>query len=350
MAAVKNKNLARNIAMAVAVLLITGCAAAQETIPIEGQGRTEYAGLQDQAPGLISELPDSGAAEKVDPALKRTVKQAERISAEAYARQLGDKNISCSYRLGPSDVLSVTVYEDKELSVDALRITPQGTINLPLIGTLRVEEKTTSQVESMISRILVEKQYLVQPHVSIQIREYNSKEAIVLGAVARPGSYSLKKHETLLSLLSRAGGINEGAAGQNLLLIRDQKQAGRERTLAIQFNLESLLSADNTGINLDIRSGDTVYVPKAEKFFIIGQVKRPGGYQLASHTTVVEAISMAGGFTDIAAPNRVRISRIEANKKIVIQVDVNELTNGGRQDPSAVLQPNDLIMVPESYF
>jgi polysaccharide export outer membrane protein len=96
---------------------------------------------------------------------------------------------------------------------------------------------------------------------------------------------------------------------------------------------------------------DVLFIPAAENFYIIGQVRRPGSYPLTNREiTLVEAISMAGGFTRIAARNRTRIIRIEDRVEKIIEVKVDAITDAGKKIQDVIIQPDDIIVVPESFF
>jgi polysaccharide export outer membrane protein len=326
-----------------------GCASGQEISYLDKQ--ENQTGLLDkEKQDLIDGLAEEAAAEKIDVRLKETVGKAKQMSAREYLDLLGKKNGPEEYRTGLGDVLRITVYEDKALNLEKARINSEGCIQFPLLGTLKIAGKTVSGIESMIAEKLKDMDFLVNPHVSVQIAEYNSRQVVILGAVNRPGSYALSKEETLLEILSKAGGVREQEAGQHLILIRQENNLDANPEIAIQIPLSELLSSTDQSVNLSMQADDTVYIPGASKFFVIGQVQRPGGYIFKSGTSVAEAISMAGGFTPIAAPNRVHITRMSQNKKEVIRVNVKKMINDGPHNSNVMVQPNDLIVVPESYF
>jgi polysaccharide export outer membrane protein len=102
--------------------------------------------------------------------------------------------------------------------------------------------------------------------------------------------------------------------------------------------------------NIPLQNGDTILIPKAQGFFVLGEVKSPGAYKLDHETTILEGITLAGGFTNIASPGRTRIIRTTPKGEEVIQVDMNEIIKQGRRDKAIRLRENDVIVVPESFF
>ena len=96
--------------------------------------------------------------------------------------------------------------------------------------------------------------------------------------------------------------------------------------------------------------GDTLVVPKGNTYFIFGEVRKPGAYQLDKETDVLEGITLAGGFTDKAAPGRVRVIRSTPTGQQVISVDMNDIIKRGQRDKAIPLRENDVVVVPESFF
>jgi polysaccharide export outer membrane protein len=240
----------------------------------------------------------------------------------------------------------------------AVRVSSDGYISFPLIGRIKVDNLSVSEIEKLISKRLAEEQYLLDAHVSVLVHEYNSKRFLVLGAVTNPGSFSLKAQERVLDALSRAGGIRltkEGAyagAGRSGKIIRTENpNLPYERKIVIDLDLQGLLKGRDQVSNLCLMDKDVVYIPTSEDFYIMGQVNKPGSYPLTDkEITLIEAIGMAGGFTPIAARNRTRIIRVEEGVEKIIHVKVDAITNAGKKIQDVIIQPNDVIVVPESFF
>ena len=138
--------------------------------------------------------------------------------------------------------MSISVYEEKDLSKEAVRVSRDGYISFPLIGRLMVDGLTTSEIEKLISLKLAEGQYLLDAHVSVMVTEYNSKRFLVLGAVKNPASYSLQAKERVLDAISRAGGIDFDQAGKKGMIIRtENSNADQEHRIVINLDLQGLL-------------------------------------------------------------------------------------------------------------
>jgi len=170
--------------------------------------------------------------------------------------------VGTEYTIEPEDVLNVSVYGQSDLS-SKVRVTSQGEINFPLLGNVKVTGLTISQLEKKLAELL-EKDYLVNPQVTVFIEEYHPKQVFVLGSVAKPGAYNLSK----------------------------EKQ-----------------------------------------------------------TTVLEAIAMAGGFAKEADQDGTKVIRVEeSGQKTTIKIKVSDITKRGDKEKDLPLKPNDMIIVPESFF
>jgi polysaccharide export outer membrane protein len=258
------------------------------------------------------------------------------------------------YRIGPEDLLDISVYEDERLN-KTVRVGSQGDISLPLVGVLKVEGLTAVQLEREIADLLSEK-YYQNPHVSIFIKEYRSQRISVIGAVDKPGVFDVMGQKTVLEGLAMAGGLKEDA-GQLLFLIRpplaDEKnpekpgesEEGMPETLVI--NLEELLVKGNWKLNLPLRNGDVMNIPISGKVFVGGEVKQPGGFHLkGKKMTVSQAIAMAGGLSPKANADRTMIFRYGEGEEEVLSVNVEAIQKGEAKD--VYLQETDIVIVPKS--
>jgi polysaccharide export outer membrane protein len=251
------------------------------------------------------------------------------------------------YSIGGKDVLKIVVFEEPDLSSEGIRVSNDGYITFPLIGRVRVEGLTAFKVERELTRLLA-MDYLVNPQVSVYIKEYASKVITVLGAVKVRGAIPLKGPATLLEVLGRAGGVNIEEAGQNLTVLRILP--GKRGVKNFTINLDRLLKEGDLSQNIALQNKDTVFVPQADQIFVFGEVTKPGPYKLRTRdVSVVEAITMAGGPTRLAASNRTRIIRVENGKERVIPVDVESIIKGDKNQ-DVLLRSGDIIVIPQTYF
>ncbi|MEW6667870.1 MAG: polysaccharide biosynthesis/export family protein [Thermodesulfobacteriota bacterium] len=311
------------------------------------------AGLKAEERAKLEEM-KRAREETVDPGLSAMLQETPHFTVNEYLaryRDAGGKP-GQDYKVGGYDVLNITVYEEKDLSRDAVRVSADGYISFPLVGRIRVDNMTTSEIERVISEKLAEGRYLLDAHVSVMVTDYKSKRYLALGAVKNPGSFPLQAQERLLDGLSRAEGVAAEKAGKKAMIVRTENPGRpQERKIVITIDLQGLLKGRDQISNIFLTDKDVIYIPAAEYFYIIGQVRKPGSFMIPDREiTLVEAISMAEGFTPIAARNRTRIIRVEGGVEKIIQVKVDAITEAGMKIQDVIIQPNDVIVVPESFF
>lgn len=259
------------------------------------------------------------------------------------------------YRLGPGDVVDISVFDIKELT-RTLEISANGKITLPFINEVPAEGLTTQELEQSIARML-EAKVMKNPQVSVAIKEYRSQPIHLLGAVQKPGTYQVVRKLHLIDALSLAGGFTD-KAGPRILLRKASApgahgaptSAGSSGVLDIDVR-QLLVDADAT-LNYPIEAGDVISVPlRVDKvFYVLGDVGKPGAYEFKDKDEEVrlsQAIATAGGLLRTAAVKEVTVVRADLNgKKSYLTVNVQQVLNGKRDD--LALKPNDLVFVPNS--
>src|SRR2546426_459321 len=247
------------------------------------------------------------------------------------------------YTIGPGDVLKVTVWGHDDLSKE-YPVTLDGRVPFPLIGSVPAVGLTTTEFAKRL-RDLLEKDYLVNPQVIVAVKEYLSRKVHVIGDAEKPGLFYLTGPTTLLEVLSKAGGLSK-SAGKDVLVVRATPGTGSS---ILRFDLRKIQAGD-TKENIFLENGNTVLVPRANTFSVFGEVKKPGAYQLDKETNVLEGITIAGGFTDKAAPGRTRVIRTTDRGQQTLSIDMNDVIRRGQRDKAIRIIENDVIVVPESFF
>jgi len=245
------------------------------------------------------------------------------------------------YILNPGDLIEIDVYGEPDLHTST-RISEEGSINFPLLGNLKVKGLSVQELEKLITELLAQ-DYLVNPQVSVFVREY--AKVFVSGLVRQPGAYDLKEPLTLLSAISLAGGFLPEADTTQVKLIRNVDG----KIYVERINIDKIM--DNTIPDILLKPNDKIEVIEAGKISIIGQVQRPGSYPFRRGMTLMEAIGIAGGFRDIANIDGTSIVRAqEGKKRSIIRIRVSDITKRGDKSKDILLQPGDTIVVPESLF
>lgn len=251
------------------------------------------------------------------------------------------------YRIGPKDLLEISVFGADELS-RTVRVSEDGKVTLPLLGEVLVDGLTKSEVEKKLGQLLGEK-YVQNPQVTVFIREYQSKRVSVLGAVEEPGPYQLLGRQTLMQIISEAGGLTRDA-GNEIVIIRQLPDGS---STSLRISIDDLFLKGDAKLNVPMEAGDIVTVPvdKPVVVYVFGQVKNPGALQVKKSNipTLLQAIAQAGGFTDRASKGGVIIKRKdETGKEKEIKVNVRSILKNKVKDVQ--LLENDTVYVPESLF
>lgn len=243
---------------------------------------------------------------------------------------------SQDYRVGEGDVLKVMVYDNPDLETTT-RVSGNGTILFPLVGEVQIDGNTVSEVAQALSRKLAQG-YIIDPQVSVFVEEFRSQKTVIMGEVRSPGLYELSGPTSLMELISKAGGLTLDAGDQ--ITIKRKNPDRPEVDQIISLNLKNLLEKEENASNLIVMDGDSVFVPRAGVFYVTGQVNKPAAYKLEQGTSVIKAITMAGGFTELAAQRKIQIIRkINEQETVLKKVPLH----------TPVLA-DDVIVVPESFF
>ncbi len=259
------------------------------------------------------------------------------VLAESPVGPAGD------YRIGPKDVLKITVWGHEDLS-RLVVVSADGTFQFPLVGDVQAGGLTAGEVEARLRELLA-KDYLVNPQVSLSVQEYRSQRVFVLGEVEKAGTYILTGRTTVLDVLSQAGGPGKNA-GRQIVVVRFPRSEGpvapgAAGSVTFRANLRRLLDGVAEE-NILLQNGDTVFVPKLTSFFVLGEVLRQGAYAMEKETTALEAVTLAGGFTDRAAPGGAKILRKRPDGgQDTIDVDLT-----AAQAREAYLAEGDTLLVP----
>jgi len=264
--------------------------------------------------------------------------------------------------MGPRDILTVVVFAGgiEQVKVD-LTISNQGTINFPFIGMVKASGLSSSELEEKVRGQLVA-DYFVNPEVHVQVKEYNTLEYSISGAVKKPGNYKMLSKPSVFDLITKAEGVLP-SAGNVAYVMRDpasdhEKMAvkiGKGASAPMKIDLLKLLNDGDFSNNINLKTGDSVYIPFANglnqsesKIFVSGEVAKPGVYDYQIGLTALGACILAGDFTKFAAPNRAALIRIENEKQTIINIDINEVISGKKAD--VPLKPGDRLTIPESWF
>ena len=246
------------------------------------------------------------------------------------------------YRIGPKDLLEITVFGLPELS-QTVRVSEDGSITMSLLGRVEVSGLTAQELEKKLASIL-DKQYTKEARVTVFIKEY--QKVSVIGAVGRPGMYELVGPTTLLQVIAQAGGLT--AQAMNELFVYRIGKDGKPTTITIK--VEELMTGGNQNINIELQPKDVVTVPIDQMLnvFVYGEVRTPGTvpFLRSKRITLLQAIAQAGGPTEWAKKSKVMIKRKDnkTGKEMKINVNLKNMINGKIAD--IALEEGDVVIVP----
>lgn len=236
--------------------------------------------------------------------------------------------------LGAGDALKISVFGNPDLSLDT-KISEAGNITFPLIGDVAISGLSSADAEKKISGLLTGGGFLRKAEVNIMVTELQSQQVSVLGQVLRPGRYPINGARSVTDMLAIAGGVGpEGGDTATVVRTRDGK------TNKQVINLVEMIQSSDMHTNLDLMNGDMVYVDRAPKFYIYGEVQHPGGYRLERNMSVTQALSIGGGLTPRGTERGLRIKRRDSSGTVQM-IDVKS---------GVELQPDDVVYVKESMF
>ncbi len=252
------------------------------------------------------------------------------------------------YVIGAHDLVEISVFELKELDRER-RVGGDGMITLPLLGPVALGGLTPKQAEESIGALLKARDLVLEPQVSVFIKEYKSRMITVQGAVANPGAFVMLGQKTLLDMIGEAGGLND-RAGKT---IRIHRPFGAIDQRSIEIDIERLVYDGDPLLNVLLEPGDIVMVPYELKIriYVNGAVRTPGPQEFPSEeeVTALMAITAAGGTTDRANSSKVLIKRkLPRGGTQMIKINLKRIMRG--KDEDILLQKNDVIIVRESFF
>lgn len=237
--------------------------------------------------------------------------------------------------LGVGDVLRINVYGQNDLSTVS-RIDESNKISFPLIGEIEIGNISQTEAEKRIEMALFDGGYVREPQVTIVVEQQHSRQVSILGHVNKPAKYSLEQPSRLLDILAMAGGITRDGSD----IVRLIRNSNTDRQEQLDINIREMLVSGEMSNNLRIESNSIIYVAPMDKFYIYGQVNRPGTYRLEPGMTVMQALAVGGGINVKGSKRGLHINRhINDGSIETIEADV-----------TMRLQANDVIYVEERLF
>lgn len=286
---------------------------------------------------------------------------------------------SRDYQIGPEDVLGINVFEAPEMNRE-VRVSASGEISLPLLESVEVAGLTPRQLETALQQLLCQK-YMKDPHVSVFVHEMQSHPVSVMGAVRKPGVFQIRGAKPLLEVLSMAEGLTDDA-GESVIILRGagfgnapepaspkfaalaqagpvpgggalertQKPSSYSAERVVQVNLKDLLDSASPHGSPEVYPGDIVKVSRAGVVYVVGAVRRPGGFTLKTNEniSVLQALALSEGLTPTASHRSARIIHTDEQlgTRTELPCNLGKILAGKLPDP--MLGPRDILFIPDS--
>ena len=269
------------------------------------------------------------------------------------------------YVLGPEDVIEIIVWGHEDLRRQ-VPVSLQGGITFPMIGDIRAEGKSTQGLEKELAAKLGDG-YLVNPQITVTVKEFKSQKVYVMGQVEKPGIYTITQENRLLYFLSQAGLFSdrEKASGEDVVILRPKnpanhgmtlEEAGTKQAEVIRVSLREALAGDPNH-NITIQKGDSIILPRMQFFYVLGEVRNPGRYNLERGTNLLNALTIGGAPTkdadeeiEIIRPKNpsekaITPEEAQARKEKIIKVNLKGVLSGNPTH-NILVQHGDSIVVP----
>lgn len=225
------------------------------------------------------------------------------------------------YVLGEGDLLQVSVFEADELKAET-RVGARGSISLPLLGLVEVKGLSTREAEQKIEDLYRQK-YLHNPHVGVFVKEQVAGKVTLLGALKKPGTYNYHSRQHLFDVLASAEGLSD-TSGRTVQVRRAGDDPSHPTIFLI--DLDDVIKGGRTELNIEIKSGDVIFVPLAGMIYVDGAVRKPGSYPIKDKMSIQEAIAAAGGFTTTAKESNIKLVRYtDAGNREVVQLGIQDI-------------------------
>ena len=238
-------------------------------------------------------------------------------------------------KLGAGDAVAIQVYGRPEMNTTTY-VADDGSVTVPLVGAVVVAGLSPSQAGNAIADAYARGEFLVNPQVTVNLSQFRSQSISVLGEVRTPGRYPVESRTTVFDVLAQAGGETENGADTIYVL----RRSGSEGTERIPIDLHTLSDRGGELSPMLLRGGDSVFVPRADRYYVYGEVQSPNAYRLERGMTVLQAIVRGGGVTLRGSASRVAISRKKPDGSLMT-FDAS---------PSDQVRPDDVIRVKERLF
>ena len=319
------------VCLALAVLLMGGCASSP-SLPVEG----------DLLPPDQPASQDRGSNTGQDPQPANKQKTVEQQLTELEQHLAANE---ASFQLGKGDVLSISVYDEPDLTLESVPVRPDGMIAFPLIGDVQVAGRSVEAITAEIRERLL--QFVLEPRVSVVVREFNSLDYTLYGEVVNPGVFPLTTEVSITGAIAKAGGLTKGQFRASSVELADLTHAFLARNGQVMpVDFVRLIRHGDMRFDIALQPGDYIHIPSglSKEVYILGEVRAPALFAFRESMPMSRTLALAEGFTNDADLSRIHIVRGALHNPTVIVANFEDVINGQAQDVQ--LEPGDVVYVP----
>jgi polysaccharide export outer membrane protein len=252
---------------------------------------------------------------------------------------------TASFKLGKGDVLSISVYDEPDLTLDSVPVRPDGKLAFPLIGEVQVDGRNVEAVSNEIRERLL--QFVLEPRVSVVVREFNSLDYTLYGEVVNPGVYPLTTEVSITGAIAKAGGLTKGQFRASSVELADLTHAFLARNGQVMpVDFVRLIRHGDVRFDIELQPGDYIHIPSglSKEVYILGEVRAPALFAFRESMPMSRTLALAEGFTPDADLSSIHIVRGALHNPTVIVADFEKVISGRAQDVQ--LEPGDIVYVP----
>lgn len=243
-----------------------------------------------------------------------------------------------SYQLGIGDILQISVWGHPELTT-TIEVRPDGYITFPLVQDHYASGKTTSQLAIEIQSELAD--FVIEPSVTIMVKEFRKIRVQVLGEVRNPGYYTLRAANRLMDALGLAGGPTSDANLSCITITRIESDS----TLILSSDVDKYIQAGDLAHNPVLQDQDVIYITAVGNVLVLGSVKMPGSYRIQAEMDILDLIALSGGVLDSGDLSQVTLTRKINGMHQEYQINLTKIMTSGKG--SLKIQPEDVLYIPE---
>jgi polysaccharide export outer membrane protein len=247
--------------------------------------------------------------------------------------------------LGKGDILSISVYDEPELSLNAVPVRPDGMISFPLIGDVQAAGRSVDELASSLTQRL--SQFVLMPKVAVVVQQLNSLTFTISGEVEKPGVYPLVTDVRLSEAVAIAGGFKKGLFRSGSAELADLSSAFISRQGQIlPVDFPRLFRQGDLRFDIQLQAGDYISIPSglAREIYVVGEVNAPSQIAMREDMPLSATLALAEGYTREADLTRVHVVRGNLSNPELIVANLKDVLTGKAQD--ITLRAGDVVYVP----